>query len=142
MQVKLSKIEKVAEAMLKAARKTAISQYYTSLSAMNREGWLEVLATNAVIYDPVGKPPLRAQEDSPKFFDLLCKFYKRFEIVQNHVFIVGQEAAVKWTMQVTAKNERQATAEGISVFEFNEQGKITLIQSYWDEASLKTQLTG
>ncbi len=128
--------------MAKAAQKAAISQYYASLAAMNREGWLEILATDAVIYDPVGKPPLKVKEDSPKFFDLLSRFYKQFEIVQDSIFIVGQEAAVKWTMQVVAKNERQATAEGISVFEFNEQGKIALVQSYWDEASIKTQLAG
>lgn len=128
--------------MAKAAQKAAISQYYASLAAMDREGWLEILATDAIIYDPVGKPPLRVLEDSPKFFDLLSMFYKQFEIVQDCVFIVGQEAAVKWTMQVVAKNERQAKAEGISVFEFNEQGKIALIKSYWDEASIKAQLAG
>jgi len=128
--------------MSKAAQQTAICQYYASLAAMDKEGWLEILATDAVIYDPVGKPPLMVKEDSPKFFDLLSKFYKQFEIVQDCVFIVGKEAAVKWTMQVVAKNERQAKAEGISVFEFNEQGKITLIQSYWDEASLKAHLAG
>ena len=123
--------------MAKAVQKATISQYYASPAAMNREGWLEILATDAVIYDPVGKPPLRVQKDSPKFFDSLSRFYKRFEIVQDHVFIVGQEAAVKWTMQVVAKNDRQATAEEISVFEFNEQGKIALVQSYWDEAFIK-----
>jgi len=128
--------------MSKTVQKAAIAQYYASLAAMNREGWLEVLAVDAVIYDPVGKLPLKVREDSPKFFDLLSKFYKQFEIVQDCIFIVQQEAAVKWTMQVVAKNERQATAEGISVFEFNAHGKIAKIQSYWDEASLKAQLAG
>lgn len=121
-------------------QRAAIAQYYANLSAMNREGWLEILAVDAVIYDPVGKPPLRVREDSPKFFDLLEKFYKQFAIVQDCVFIIGQEAAVKWTMQVVAKNERTAKTEGISVFEFNEQGKIAKIQSYWDESTIKAQL--
>ncbi|KJH69600.1 nuclear transport factor 2 family protein [Aliterella atlantica] len=128
--------------MSQAAQKAAISQYYASLAAMDRDGWLEVLAADAVIYDPVGKPPLRVQENSPKFFDLLSRFYKQFAIVQDYVFIVGQKAAVKWTMRVVAINERTAKAEGISVFEFDKQGKIALIESYWDEASIKGQLAG
>lgn len=128
--------------MASSAQKAAIFQYYASLAAMDREGWLEVLAADAVIYDPVGKPPLKVKEDSPKFFDLLSRFYKQFEIVQDCVFIVDRKAAVKWTMQVVATNERTAKAEGISVFEFNEQGKIALIESYWDEASIKAQLAG
>lgn len=128
--------------MAKAKQKAAISQYYASLAAIDREGWLEVLAADAVIYDPVGKPPLKVKEDSPKFFDLLSRFYKQFEIVQDCVFIVDRQAAVKWTMQVVATNERQAKAEGISVFEFDEQGKIALIESYWDEAYFKSYLAG
>ena len=62
--------------------------------------------------------------------------------MQDSIFIVGQQAAVKWTMQVVAQNGRTATAEGISVFEFNDNGKIAKIQSYWDEALIKAQLIG
>lgn len=136
----MRKPEQLSEMMSPEVLKLAIAQYYTSLAAMDREGWLEILASDAVIYDPVGKPPLRVREDSQKFFDLLSKFYKQFEIVQEFVFIVKKEAAVKWTMQVVAQNDRTATAEGISIFEFNENGKIAKIQSYWDEALLKAQL--
>ncbi|KJH69507.1 nuclear transport factor 2 family protein [Aliterella atlantica] len=128
--------------MSQEAQQAAIAQYYASLAAMDREGWLEVLTADAVIYDPVGKPPLKVKEGSPKFFDLLSRFYKQFEIVQDCVFIVDRKAAVKSTMQVVAKNDRTAKAEGISMFEFNEQGKITLIESYWDEAYFKANLAG
>ncbi len=118
----------------------AISHYYTHLTQMNPQGWLDTLADNAVIYDPVGKPPLNPQEDSQKFFRILTTFYETFEISQESLVVVGKEAAVKWTMKVIAKNGRQGMAEGISVFEVNDQGKITQIKAYWDEAHLKSQL--
>jgi hypothetical protein len=118
----------------------AIARYYTSLAAMNAEGWREILAADALIYDPVNKPPVKVGEDSQKFFDLLSRFYQEFKIVQNSVFVVELKAAVKWTMQVVAKNSRTATAEGITIFEFNDLGKITLIQSYWDEPGFKNEL--
>jgi hypothetical protein len=51
-------------------------------------------------------------------------------------------AAVKWTMQVVAKSGRHATAEGISVFEINDIGKIQKVSSYWDEAAMMMKLKG
>jgi steroid delta-isomerase len=128
--------------MSSAALETTITQYYISLAAMNQQQWLELMAENAVIYDPVGKPPLKVKEDSQKFFDLLSKFYQTFEIAQDSVFVVQQEAAVKWTMKVVAKNGRSTNAEGISIFHFNELGKISQILSYWNESLMKSQLMG
>ncbi len=120
---------------------TAIANYYTSLAQMNPQGWLETLADNALIYDPVGKPPLNPQKDSQKFFTILKTFYETFEIIQDAIFVVEQEAAVKWKMKVMAKNGRKATAEGITLFEINDHGKITQIKAYWDEAKFKSQLS-
>ena len=43
-------------------------------------------------------------------------------------------------MEVTAKNGKVAQAEGISIFQFNREGKIEQMKSYWDEAAMKAQL--
>ena len=43
-------------------------------------------------------------------------------------------------MQVVAKNGRHATAEGISVFEINDAGKLQTVSSYWDEAAMMMKL--
>lgn len=90
----------------------AVTSYYANLAALNLEGWLETLAADAVICDPVGKPPLNAKEDSQKFFELLSLIYETFEIFLDQIFISGQGAAVKWTMKITAKNRQTATVEG------------------------------
>lgn len=119
---------------------TTISDYYSSLAAMNPQGWLGTLADDAKIYDPVGKPPLNPQEDSQKLFTILTNFYSKFEIVQESLFIVNQEVAVKWRMNVTSKNGKEATAEGITTFKVNESAKITEVKAYWDENQLKAQL--
>ncbi|GBF83326.1 ketosteroid isomerase [Aphanothece sacrum FPU3] len=117
-----------------------ISNYYNSLAAMNPDGWLATLADNAVIYDPVGKPPLNPEKDSIKLFTILTTFYAKFEIVKESLFVVNNEAAVKWKMTVISKNGREATAEGITTFELNEADKITQVKAYWDENKLKAQL--
>jgi hypothetical protein len=126
--------------MSQEAIKQVVTNYYSNLAAINLRGWLDTLDENALICDPVGTPPLNVSQDAPKFFDILANFYLSFEITQDYVFIAGNSAAVKWTMQITAKNNKTATAEGISTFEVNEQGKITKALSYWDETAMKAKL--
>jgi steroid delta-isomerase len=120
--------------------KKIVSQYYQSLTNIDLEGWLKILDEKAIILDPVGKPPLKLREDAPKFFGLLANFYEQFTITPEYLFASENEAAVKWKMEVVAKNGKVAHAEGISVFEFNQAGKIQQMKSYWDEAAMKGQL--
>lgn len=115
-----------------------IDAYFTAMSTMNRESWVENFTPDALIYDPVGNPPSRAIEDSAKFFGLLTMVFARLELTQDFVSIVGTNAAVKWTMQGWAKNGKQGTAEGISVFALKD-GKIQQVSSYWDDAAMMAQ---
>ena len=119
-----------------------VSAYYENLTSMNLEGWLKILDEDATILDPVGKPPLKLKEDAPKFFALLANFYEKFTVTRQNIFVTESEAAVKWTMEVTAKNGKVAQAEGISIFQFNQEGKIQTMKSYWDEAAMKAELIG
>ena len=107
---------------------------------MNAKSWLEIFSEDAVIYDPVRNPPSQVHKDSQKFFKMLSSFFEKMELSKNHVFIVRNGAAVKWTMQVFAKNGRHAISEGISVFEINNAGKIQNVSFYWDEAAMMTKL--
>lgn len=126
--------------MLEETIKQVVTNYYRNLAAINLTLWLDTLDENALICDPVGTPPLNISQDAQKFFNILANFYSSFEITQDSVFVAGNSAAIKWTMQVTAKNSKTATVEGISTFEVNEQGKITKVLSYWDETAMKAKL--
>ncbi len=116
-----------------------VAAYFSQMQAMNPEDRLENFAEDAVIIDPVGSPP-KAKEDFQKLFGLLSMVFEKLELSQDHIFIAGNGAAVKWTMRVLGKNGRQVTTEGISVFEVNEAGKIQQVSSYWDEAAMMAQL--
>jgi ketosteroid isomerase-like protein len=117
-----------------------LSVYFDNMAAMNAKGWLEIFSKNAVIHDPVGTPPRFPHKDSQQLFKILSNFFEKMELSKDHVFIVRNGAAVKWTMQVVAKNGRHATSEGISVFEIDDTGKIQKVSSYWDEAAMMTKL--
>ncbi|MDJ1171495.1 nuclear transport factor 2 family protein [Roseofilum sp. BLCC_M154] len=122
--------------------KTTLKGYFTQMSAMNPEGWVELFTPDAKIADPVGKPPAIAHEKATAFFQFLAQFYERLEITPETPFISGTGAAVKWQMKVVSKTGKTAQTEGISVFEFNEAGKIITLSSYWDEPQLIAQLKG
>jgi ketosteroid isomerase-like protein len=119
---------------------TMISAYFNALSAMNSKGWVENFTEDAVIYDPVGNPPNKALETADQFFGLLKMAFERLELTQDHVFIAGNNAAVKWTMRDWGKKGKQAIGEGISTFELDESGKIQQVSSYWDDAAMMRQL--
>lgn len=119
-----------------------VTTYFDNMAAMNADGWLEIFAEDAVIHDPVGDPPRHVHKDSQQFFKLLSNFFEKMELSKDDIFFVKNGAAVKWTMQVVAKSDRHATAEGISIFEINSDGKIAKVSSYWDEAALMAKLKG
>jgi len=117
-----------------------VNIYFDNMAAMNAQGWLDIFAEDAVIHDPVGDPPKIVHRDSEQLFKILSNFFKQIELSQNEIFFVKNGAAVKWTMQVVAKSDRHVTAEGISIFEINDVGKIQKVSSYWDEAAMMTKL--
>lgn len=119
-----------------------VTIYFDNMAAMNPEGWLEIFSEDAVIHDPVGTLPRRVHKDSQQFFKLLSNFCEEIELCKDYIFLVKNGAAVKWTMQIVAKNRCRAVSEGISVFEINDAGKIQKVLSYWDEAAMMTKLKG
>lgn len=119
-----------------------VTSYFANLQAMNSVGWAENFTEDAVISDPVGKPPNNARENAQAFFGLLSMAFEKLELSQDHVFIAGDGAAVKWTMRGWGKNGKQGIAEGISVFEMHESGKIQQVCSYWDDAAMMAQIRG
>ncbi|MBW4574090.1 MAG: nuclear transport factor 2 family protein [Aphanothece sp. CMT-3BRIN-NPC111] len=119
-----------------------VAAYFTNMEAMNPDGWVENFAEDAITYDPVGNPPSKVHEDYQNFFGLLKSAFEKLEISKDNVFIAGNSAAVKWTMRVVGRNGKNATTEGISVFEINDAGKIQQVSAYWNEAHLMSQLKG
>ena len=116
--------------------------YFDNMAAMNVKEWLEIFAEDAVIHDPVGDAPRHVHRDSQQFFKILSNFFQSIELSKDNIFFVKNGAAVKWKMRVVAKNDRNATSEGISIFEINDLGKIQKVSSYWDEAAMMKKLKG
>ena len=80
----------------------------------------------------MGTSPLN---DSEAILEFGKKFLASFETVGLHeefVHVVGNEAAARWTGRGTTKDGKQVRFEGISVFKFDREGKITNLKGYWN----------
>jgi steroid delta-isomerase len=119
---------------------TVVAAYFANIASMNPEGWVENFAEDALSYDPVGEPPAKVHEGFRQFIGQLQAVFEKLEPTTEHIFVGGNEAAVKWTMQGLSKTGKSVTFEGITIFEINEAGKIQTTRAYWSPAAMVAQL--
>jgi steroid delta-isomerase len=123
-----------------AAIHQVVAAYFAAIRAMDPETWLATFAADAVDHDPVGTPPVVGHQGLRQFFHTIAGAFEKLGITEDHVFVAGNEAAVKWTGHGVGRNGRAVTFEGIDVFEINEQGKIQKLWGYWNPAKLMEEL--
>jgi steroid delta-isomerase len=128
--------------MSQEAIEAVIAAYFANIAAMNPEGWVEHFAEDAVSYDPVGHPPTKVHEGFREFFQQMQGVFEQLEPATEHIFVAGNEAAVKWTMRGVSKSGKSVSFEGITVFEVNDAGQIQSTRAYWNPAAMMAQLQG
>src|SRR5205085_11405958 len=117
-----------------------IKEYFAAVRAMDVEAWVATFAPDAISYDPVGAPPTAGHDALRQFFNAIAGAFKKINFAEDHIFIAGDGAAVKWTGTGTGKNGRDVRFEGIDIFEFNADGLIQTMRGYWNPAEVLMQL--
>ena len=118
----------------------AVKAYFAALRAMDQQAWVNTFAEDAIDYDPVGAPPIEGHQRLGEFFQTITAAFKEFGLTEDHVFIAGNGAAVKWTGRGISKQGKKVHFEGIDVLEVNEAGKIQTLHAYWNPAEMVAQL--
>jgi steroid Delta-isomerase len=117
-----------------ADRKTieaTIHAYAAAWAAKDRTAWLNTFAETATQEDPVGSRVRRGRAEIGEFWDSAMAAYDALEIVPRNVFVVGNEAAMEWT--INAVNARGGiTFAGVDLFLLNEVGRIASVRAYWE----------
>jgi hypothetical protein len=60
-------------------------------------------------------------------------------IAGDRAFVRGNKVAVEWTTHGIGENKKPLAFEGIDVFEFDAESKITTLQAYWDPSKFMAQ---
>ena len=126
----------------KEAIQSAVAAYFGATRAMDANAVAEAFAPDGVSNDPVGTPPHKGRDAIRQFMQGVIAESERVESTADDVFIAGDSAAVKWTVQLTAKRGQSVTFEGIDVIQVNGQGKIQTLSAYWDPAPVLAVLRG
>src|SRR5205823_5170776 len=93
----------------KEAIQSAVAAYFGASRAMDANAVAEAFAPDGVSNDPVGTPPHVGRDAIRQFMHGVIAESQRVESTADDVFIAGDSAAVKWTVQLTAKNGQSVT---------------------------------
>lgn len=118
-----------------------ISDYFDAICNLNCEAWIATFASDAVSHEP-GSPPLEGHDALRAFFNGVAGGFETIEMRPQQIFVVGNEAGVKWAASGVGKTGRPAKFEGIDIFTLNGDGKIQAVKAYWDPAAMMAQLMG
>jgi steroid Delta-isomerase len=118
----------------KEAIQSAVAAYVAATGAMDANAVADAFAPDGVSNDPVGTPPHDGRTAIRQFMEGILTEAESVTTTPDQVFIAGDSAAFKWTVQLTTKHGRSATFEGIDVIQVNDDGKIQSLHAYWDPA--------
>jgi len=118
----------------------AVRGYFLAIRAIDPDAFANSFAEDGTTYDPVGTPAVTGRDALREFLQSICKNFKSVGLTEDHVFVAGNGAAVKWTGKGTSNNGREVRFEGIDVIEVNADGKIQTVRAYWNPAEMIAQL--
>lgn len=116
-----------------------VTDYFAAFRTLDVEAWINTFSADAVSYEP-GNPPLRGHNSLRMFFNGVAGGFEQVEMTPDQIFIVGDEAAVKWSARGMGKNGRNLRFEGIDIFNFNGSGKIQTLKAFWDPEAMMAEL--
>ena len=118
----------------------AVRAYFLAIRAMDPDGFANTFAEDGATCDPMGSAQIKGREGIREFLESIYKNFKSVSLTEDHIFVAGNGAAVKWTGKGTSITGREVKFEGIDVFEVNEAGKMQNVWAYWNPAEMIAQL--
>ncbi|MGA9768475.1 MAG: nuclear transport factor 2 family protein [Blastocatellia bacterium] len=119
---------------------TVIEEVFTRLVAFDAQGVVNHFASDAVLEDPVGTPPIQGTQAITAYLQTFPSLFKQIKLHSLDVTVCGQEAAVKWRLRFKTKTGNVFFLDGIGIFKFNQEGKIQSEREFFDLAYFLAQL--
>jgi steroid Delta-isomerase len=117
-----------------------IEEVFTKLAAFDAQGVVNHFASDAVVEDPVGTPPIQGTQAITAYLQTFPTLFSQIKLYSLDVKVCAQEAAVKWRLRFKTKTGNVFFLDGIGFFKFNQQGKIQLEREFFDLAYFLAQL--
>ena len=116
---------------------------WSAVQRKAREEWLELMADEICIEDPIGVSPLDPVGKGHCGKQAVRAFWER-TIAPNQIrievarsFCAGRESAHLMTLTTTFPNGASAEVTGIFSYRVNDAGKLVALRGYWQMSDLK-----
>jgi steroid delta-isomerase len=109
-----------------------ITDYFEANNALDVERFVNSFAEDAVLYYVGPNSPIAGTAAVRQVAEQSLTPFSEMKATIKRIFFAEDGAAVFYTVNMTAKNGRTATTEGIDVMEINSEGKIQSIRFYQD----------
>ena len=117
-----------------------IEEVFAGFAAFDAQRALNNFATDAVLEDPVGTPPIVGKQAIADYLGTFPTLFNQIKLYSLDIKPGGQEVAVKWRLRFTTKTGKTFFLEGIGFFKFNQEGKIQSEREFFDLAYFLAQL--
>ena len=118
---------------------TASHASWAAVQAHDKEAWLELMAEDVCIEDPIGAAPTNPDGKGIRGKAAVSEFYDknigpgqiRITCQESHVAGSPLEAAHVLTLENTFPNGMTSRVTGIFTYRVNEAGKLVALRGYW-----------
>ena len=118
----------------------SLDNYYAAIATRRFDQWLATLSASVVVHEPAGSPPEEGHAGASEAWKVLTAPFRSLSFERLKSFASGSGIAVLWRCHAVGVNGCAAEVEGITVFEFDDEGLIETVVSYWDPAELLIEL--
>ena len=129
----------------------ALSAAHASWSAVHRKAkqeWLDLMADEIVIEDPIGVSPLDPIGKGQCGKEAVSAFWERnigpstIEIEAHESFAAGDESAHVMTLTTTLPGGVKTIVHGIFTYRVNDAGKLKALRGFWQLDQMKVEQPG
>ena len=113
--------------------------------ARDKEGWLDLMADDVCIEDPIGEAPtnptgkgVRGKAEVREFFDRFIA-PARIVIETHESRAAGNESAHVLTLTTTLDNGVVTRVRGIFTYLLNDEGKLSNLRGFWTMADMSIE---
>ncbi|HUP85740.1 MAG TPA: nuclear transport factor 2 family protein [Acidimicrobiales bacterium] len=119
----------------------AIRSYCSAWELRDRSRWLGAFRDDAIQEDPIGGRIRQGLAEIGAFFDEGLRHWSiGLTITPERIHVLGREAAMVWRIDAARPDER-IEFEGVDVFTFDEEARISTVRAYWEEGFRRRFLT-
>ena len=116
-----------------------------AVHAKDRDGWLDLFASDAVVQDPIGPSPFdpegkghRGKEAIAAFYDNVIAPSEAIDFEINQSYLAGDEVADVGIIRTTiAGGSHQAVVHVVMTYRSNGANKIAALRAYWEFDALQ-----